>query len=72
MEGKRYGKWTGLWLTAEEAATEMLHVTDSGEQPITKDGVREGDILHDKMTQSCVFEVFLYDHVRDRVFLTEV
>lgn len=72
MEGKRYGKWAGLWLTVEEAVEEMLHVTGDGEQPVTLDGISEGDVLHDKLHQECTFEVFLYDHVRDMVFLTEV
>ena len=72
MYGSRYGRWAGLWLTTEEAATEMLHVTVEGEQAVTVDGIAEGHILQDKMNQALTFEVFLFDHVRDMVFLTEI
>lgn len=72
MQGNRYGRWVGLWLTTEEAASDMVHITEAGEVPVTVEGVSEGHILQDKMNQGCVFEVFLYDHVRDMVFLTEI
>ena len=72
VEGCRYGKWVGLWLSTEEAEEDMLHVTSDGEQPVLADSVSEGDILQDKTNHACVFEVFLYDHVRDLIFLTEV
>ncbi len=72
MEGARYGKWCGLWITAEEAAETMLQVTEDGAKPVMAKSVSEGDVLQGKMNPSLVFEVFLYDHVRDTVFLTEV
>lgn len=72
MEGCRYGRWVGLWLTTEEACVDMLHVTPEGDVPVLADRVSEGDILHDKQHSNCVFEVLLYDHVRDMVFLTEI
>ena len=72
MYGSRYGRWAGLWLTTEEAVDAMHHITENGEQPVTVDGIAEGHILQDKMNQALTFEVFLFDHIRDMVFLTEI
>jgi hypothetical protein len=50
----------------------MVHVTEDGERPVTVEGVSEGDILRDSANPAGTFEVLLYDHVRDMVFLTEI
>jgi hypothetical protein len=72
VESARYGRWAGLWLTTEEAAADMVQITEDGEQPVTMESVSEGHILRDSANPAGVFEVLLYDHVRDLVFLTEI
>jgi hypothetical protein len=50
----------------------MVHITEDGEHPVTSLGVSEGHILRDSANPAGIFEVLLYDHVRDLVFLTEI